>query len=425
MSDGGKKTKVFVISDHPYAPSGVGTQTKYIIETLLQTGRFQIFCFGGAVKHDNYQPQRTQEWGEDLTIFPVDGYGNQEMVRSMISQHRPDILWFMTDPRFYEWLWDMENEIRPNLPMVYYHVWDNYPYPKFNKNFYESTDVIATISKVTDDIVKTVTPDVESHYIPHAVDTSIFKPLPKEMIKPLRAQQFGPKEEDLFVCFWNNRNARRKMSGSVIWWFNEWMEANNLGPDQARLIMHTDSKDPNGQDLDAIIGEIGAGDGRVMISRNKIAPNDLATLYNIADATINISDAEGFGLATLESLACGTPIIVNMTGGLQEQVHDGENWFGIGIEPASRAVIGSLQVPYIYEDRVSKEDFHNALTTMFAMSKEQRKKLGLEGRKHVEKNYNFDNFKTSWIELMDSVVEKHGSWETRKGYNSWQITEIK
>ena len=35
---------------------------------------------------------------------------------------------------------------------------------------------------------------------------------------------------------------------------------------------------------------------------------------------MNISDAEGFGLATLESLACETPIIVNMTGGLQEQV---------------------------------------------------------------------------------------------------------
>ena len=41
-------------------------------------------------------------------------------------------------------------------------------------------------------------------------------------------------------------------------------------------------------------------------------------LYNSVDCTINISDAEGFGLATLESLSCGVPIIVNMTGGLQQ-----------------------------------------------------------------------------------------------------------
>ena len=84
-------------------------------------------------------------------------------------------------------------------------------------------------------------------------------------------------------------------------------------------------------------------------------------MYNIADCTLNISDAEGFGLATLESLSCQTPIIVNMTGGLQEQVTDGDDWFGIGIEPASKAIIGSQSVPYIYEDRISKEDFKAAL----------------------------------------------------------------
>ena len=61
-------------------------------------------------------------------------------------------------------------------------------------------------------------------------------------------------------------------------------------------------------------------------------------MYKAADFTINISDAEGFGLATLESLSCGTPIIVNMTGGLQEQVTDGKNSFGFGIEPASKTV---------------------------------------------------------------------------------------
>ena len=50
-----------------------------------------------------------------------------------------------------------------------------------------------------------------------------------------------------------------------------------------------------------------------------------------------------------------------MTGGLQEQVTDGKDWFGIGIEPASKAVIGSQQVPFIYEDRICKEDFIAAL----------------------------------------------------------------
>ena len=417
-----KKIKVFVISDHPFAPSGVGTQTKYIIETLLKTGRYQFLCFGGAIKHDNYQPQKTEQWGDDWIIFPVDGYGTQEMVRSMLIQQKPDILWFMTDPRFYEWLWDMENEVRARCPMVYYHVWDNYPYPVYNRIKYESTDVIATISKVTDDVVANVAPTVERHYIPHAVDMDIFRPLDEEQINDFRRQQFGEDSEDKFICFWNNRNARRKMSGSIIWWFNEWAE--KVGPDKVRLIMHTDPKDPNGQDLEAIVSQLNAHDGRILLSKEKVDPGYLGAMYNMADVTINLSDAEGFGLATLESLSCATPIIVNMTGGLQEQVTDGKNWFGIGIKPASRAVIGSQSVPFIYEDRVSKEDFIKALDKMYSLSKEDRRELGLRGREHVEKNYNFENFCQSWVQLMDSVYERYGSWENRKGHESWKFLEV-
>ena len=109
MSD---KIKIFTISDHPLSPSGVGTQTKYMIEGMLKTGKYQFVSFGGAIKHPNHEPQRTEEWGDDWIIWPVNGYGNPDMVRAMIHQQKPDILWFMTDPRFFGWLWEIEDEIR-------------------------------------------------------------------------------------------------------------------------------------------------------------------------------------------------------------------------------------------------------------------------------------------------------------------------
>ena len=112
--------------------------------------------------------------------------------------------------------------------------------------------------------------------------------------------------EDKFVIFWNNRNARRKQSGSLIFWFKEFLD--KVGHDKATLIMHTDVKDPHGQDLEAIIHGLGLTNGEVIFSVNKYPPDVIAKLYNIADCTINISDAEGFGLATFESLACETPI---------------------------------------------------------------------------------------------------------------------
>jgi len=420
-----KKIKVLVLADHPLSPSGVGSQTKYVIEALLKTEKFSFVCFGGAIKHERYDPIKVDPWGEDWVIFPTDGYGNQDLLRSAIRSHKPDMLWFMTDPRFFGWLWDMEDEIRPLMPMVYYHVWDNKPYPMFNKAFYESTDYIAAISKVTDDIVKNVAPDVPSKYIPHAVDSNIFMKLPDDHIEMFKKEHFGEAYEKVagkFMFFWNNRNARRKQSGSLIFWFKDLLD--RIGHDKAMLLMHTDVHDVHGQDLVAIINNLGLTNGEVMFSRDKVSPQILSHMYNMADCTVNVADAEGFGLATLESLSCETPIVVTMTGGLQEQVTDGEEWFGIGLEPASKAIIGSQEVPYIYEDRVNGKEVTDALEKMYNMTKEDRKALGVKGREHVMKNYNFESFEKTWQDYMLSINEKHGSWETRKGYKSWELIEV-
>ena len=416
-----EKTKILVLADHPFTPSGVGTQTKYFCEALLNTGRYSIVCLGGAIKHEDYQPMKTEEWGDDWVIFPVNGYGNQDHIRSMMRNHKPDLVWFMTDPRFWTWLWAIDNEIRINAPMVYHHVWDNFPAPMFNKPYYDSNDKIVCISKVTHEIVKTVSPDVDSVYLPHAVNGEIFKPMPDSVKTDIRKNAMNI-DDDKMVFFWNNRNARRKQSGSVIFWFKQFLD--KVGHDKATLLMHTDPHDGHGQNLIHIMEHLGLDNGQLFFSTAKLPPEKLAEIYNSADCTINISDAEGFGLATLESLSCGTPVIVNMTGGLQEQVTDGNNWFGIGIEPCSKAVIGSQDVPYIYEDRISDKDFVDALTKIYEMSEEEREALGAAGREHVLKNYNFENFNNDWVKVIDETIEKHGSWETRKNHNTYKFTEL-
>ena len=426
-----KKKTILVLSDHPLSPSGVGTQTKYMIEALLKTGRYKFICLGGAIKHLDYTPQKIDPWGEDWKVFPIDGYGSPEIIRSVMQKERPDVLWFMTDPRFFGWLWEMEHEIRVNMPMVYYHVWDNYPYPKFNRRFYRSTDEVVCISKVTYDIVQTTAPAVSSHYHPHAVNSEVFKKLTSaeqlEAIKSCREKIINvskgvAQNPNKKIFIWNNRNARRKQSGTLIWWFKEWLD--KVGHDKAALVMHTDAQDPHGQDLPHIIEELKATDGQVLLSTNKVSPEELAIMYNAADYTINISDAEGFGLGTLESLSCGTPIIVSMTGGMQEQVTNGKDWFGWGIQPVSKSVIGSLQVPYIYEDRISQEDFEKVMTKALNLPKSKYKKLSEAGIQHVKDNFSFENYEKGWINMMDNFVEKHGSWENRKGYQSWKILEV-
>jgi glycosyltransferase involved in cell wall biosynthesis len=417
-----KKITVLTLGDMPFSPSGVGIQTKQICEALLDSGKFRVVSIGGAVKHPQYKPVKTDKYEDDWIVYPVDGFGNADVIRSIMRNTKPDILWFMTDPRFYEWLWMMEDEIRPLIPMIYYHVWDNYPLPHYNKPWYTSTDKVVAISKVTHNVVKGVTPEVESEYLPHAVDQSVFKKMGKEEVLAARKDNFPKWENDKFLFLWNNRNARRKMSSSVIWWFNTFLD--EVGRDKACLIMHTDPNDPNGPNLNANITKLDLLNGEVLMSAQKLPPEHLAMMYNMADCTINISDAEGFGLSTLESLACGTPIMVNMTGGLQEQVTDGENWFGVGIEPISKALVGSQNVPYIYEDRINEKQFVDALKEIYYTPRTTLEEMGEAGLAHVEKNYNFDKYKERWVQIMLDLHEKHGSWETRKNYKAWACMEV-
>ena len=275
-----EKKKILVIADSPLVPSGVGTQTKYMIESLLKTGKYRFYCLAGAIRHPNYNLQMVEPWNDDWMIKPVDGYGNAQIIRNVISEYKPDVLWFMTDPRFYTWLWDISSEIRKNIPMVYYHVWDNYPSPMYNKKFYESNDVICTISKLTDDIVRDVAPDVKTIRIPHTVDTDIFSKKSSDSDLEMRKKMVDD-PEDKIIFFWNNRNARRKQPGSLMFWFNEFL--NRVGKDKAVLVMHTEPKDPNGQDLVKIIERLNLTTGEIALSTNKLSPQDLAKVYSAVD----------------------------------------------------------------------------------------------------------------------------------------------
>ena len=83
-----KKTKILVLADHPLSPSGVGTQTRYMIEALLKTGRYSFICLGGAMKHASYDPIAVDPWGDDWRVIPIDGYGSAaELLREMIDSY--------------------------------------------------------------------------------------------------------------------------------------------------------------------------------------------------------------------------------------------------------------------------------------------------------------------------------------------------
>jgi glycosyltransferase involved in cell wall biosynthesis len=400
-----------------------------LLEGLLRTEKYKFVCLGGALKHPSMQPQMVapDEFGEgNWLIFPVLNHGDKQTLRHFLHTERPDAILLVTDPRFFTWVWEMEDEIRSVCPILYWHVWDNDPIPKYNEMFYRSTDAIGCISLKTFGIMQALKhPNFE--YIPHALPDQLFKPLPDEEVEQFKAENYGPHADKKFIVMWNNRNARRKQTGDVVATFAAF--AKLVGKENVALFMHTSSSDPEGQNILAVADRYDIGDC-LIVSEERVESGIINRFYNVADVTINIASNEGFGLSSLESVYAGTPILNHMTGGLQFQVGDwwrhlkefwdqeklylaarralkspDFNYWGIPVFPASRSCTGSQQIPYIYDDRVSHEDVVAGLVKLYEMGRKKRRELGQRGREWALREFALQDMIGKWDTLMEKTVQ--------------------
>lgn len=405
------KYKILTISDHPLVPSGVGLQTRYLIEGLLKTGKYQFRSFGAAIKHADYRPVKIVEYGDDWVIYPTDGYGNPVALREILDYEKPDALWFVTDPRFYIWLFEMADEVLDRgIPMMWWSIWDNLPTPQFNKLFYDTCSFVGCISKLTHGILKDLSLSHKSEYIPHAVDKNIFNIIDENKVMQEKIKILGKEKKDSFVLFYNSRNARRKKTSDAVAAFK--MFADKIGDQEGEkcfFLVHSDPHDQEGADLFEVCKMLGLKNSQISFSTEKLMFDKLSMLYNIADATICVSAEEGFGLSSLESLMCGTPVISSKTGGLQEQNIDPDTKeiFGSQLDPAAKLLVGSQQIPYIYSDHVSHEQICDALVQMNSLSRQQRKEIGKRARESVLKRYDLDIMVSQWDKALMKYIEDY------------------
>ncbi len=412
------KKKILVLSDHALSTSGVGVQTRHLIQGLLEKNRYTFRQFGAALKHQDYS---TIAVNDDFIIKPIDGFGDRDLIRVTLATEKPDALLIFTDPRFFIWLFEMEDEVHQICPIIWWHVWDNTPYPDYNTTLYQSTDLINCHSHHTYSQLKDRFPG-KVNFIPHTVPKDIFKKLKKEDVENHKISLLGVERKDDFVGIWVNRNAKRKRSSDVIESWKIFLE--NLeekeGHRKATLIMHCDPYDPEGANLIQVSEMLGVQDN-IVFSNERLEFDQMNILYNISDFCLNISFAEGFGLSTLESMQAGTPIIAQKTGGLTRQVVDhrdgSENGFALDVE--MRTLVGSQNVPYIYEDYVSSETVADSIMKMYLADTAERTRLSEKVIKYVESEFNYSDMIDAWDKtLWDSIQ----NWKER--YERYSVRKV-
>ena len=456
------KKKILLLSDDLRMSSGIGTMSKeFVLGTVQHYDWIQI---GGAIKHpengkvvDMNESVKNETGVEDakLKIFPVDGYGNPDLLRQIMSSEKPDAIMHYTDPRFWGWLYEMEHEIRREIPIFYYNIWDDLPAPQYNEFFYESCDLIMNISKQTVAMVKDVAKkkprtEWDNTYIPHGISEKYFYPISvfDEEYKQVESMKKQLTDDDVeFIVFYNNRNIRRKMTGDVILAFKTFCDMlPKEEADKCALLMHTQPIDENGTHLPNVVKAI-CPDTKVYFSDRKLEPKQLNHLYNLADVTINIASNEGFGLGTCESMMCGTPIILNVTGGMQDQcgfkykdkfltyedydwvksLHDDRKWannpdltWGKWVKPvwpSNRALVGSIPTPYIFDDRCRFDDAAQAMKDWYDMDSDERKECGIKGHEFVKRDDVMMSAKAMCQNFIDHMDKGFEMWKPRKPYS--------
>jgi glycosyltransferase involved in cell wall biosynthesis len=416
-----QRKKILFICDDIRMHSGVATMAREIV--LGTSHHYNWVVIGAAIDHpeagqrldlSEATNKETENSDSNVVIYPNNGYGNADLIRYMLKTEKPDGLMFFTDPRYYDWLFAIENEVRKQIPMIYLNIWDDLPAPLYNRAFYESCDALLAISKQTKNINEMVLGKRADgkviSYVPHGINEKHFYPIntSEEMaqLQLMKSKLFGDKKFD-FVLFFNSRNIRRKCVSDLLAAYKIFLDTlPKEKADKIALVLHTQIIDGNGTDLDAVKTLLFGKKSNIFFSDQRLESKDMNLLYNIADVTVLPSSNEGWGLALTEAMMAGRMIIANVTGGMQDQMRfedeEGKwieftpefpsNHFGtykkhgkwaVPVFPNNMSLVGSPVTPYIWDDRLDFRDLALAIQKVYEMSPEERQENGKAAREWV------------------------------------------
>ena len=454
-----ERKNILLLCDDIRLHSGIGTMAKEIV--LNTSHHFNWVNLGAAIKHPeqgksfDLSSQVNEIIGipdSDVKVIPWDGYGNDQIVRQLINQEKPDAILHFTDPRYWTWLYRMEKEIRTKIPMIFYTIWDDLPYPMYNRDFYRSDDMLLCISKQTKNLVKNVLKDYpkedwQVQYVPHGIDEKNFFPIANDLEFEVFKDKFFEDKEYDFVAFWNNRNIRRKNPGDVV---TAWKIFTDQLPkekaERCLLILHTDPVDNNGTDIPAVIETMCDPEvNKIKFTNGKCEDKQLNYYYNLADVQFMMTDNEGWGLSLTEGLMAGNMIIAPVQGGMQDQMRfedEKGDWidftsdwptnsngrykkcgeWAIPMFGKTRSLKGSPQTPYIYSTQVDIEDAGLALLSCYNLGKEEIQRRGLEGRKWLMSEESRMTSKGMGQNFIDNINTLFKNWKPLEKFSIEKVT---
>ena len=467
------KLRIMPVSDSPWAPTGFGTNTKNIAAILHNEGHH--IGYGGCQNpvHSKWQTPWPLGQTEKVVTFenlPIIAPGQEKFGEKSFPQwvkgFRPDLILGHLDFQMFKHMTDAKNPTHVQLPMyndkgvilsrkertellnrAYKDMargppwklaciipYDGEPSIPAWGDQLKSIDYGVAMSKYGQQGLKKDF-GYDTTYIPHGVDTKLFKPI----MKPKYGKDMDKPNAFIVGCV--ARNQHRKNIPRLIKGYAQFVQKNKLTPDETKLILHMDWNDAMGWKFPDFAAQYGLEEYLLpplmgtLDAGQAITEEDMANLYNCMDVFVLPTAGEGFGIPTLEAMSCGVPICVtNYTTGYElVKSEDAENeevpMFPLGghqndASPNGRDYLEEsdicergILIPYkdMWWDTPARAAPQRAIASENAISEaldyyfnnpDKRIAAGKAGRLHAKKYYSWEVIGKKWIDWVSKINEE-------------------
>jgi glycosyltransferase involved in cell wall biosynthesis len=309
--------RILWLSNAPWAQSGYGEQTALFVPRLQALGHEMAIAANFGLQGATFPL--------DVPVYPANGDWGNPSIGTFAADFKADVVITLCDS------WVMKPDMWPDVRMAIWAPIDHYPLPPAVLAVlnHERVQPIA-MSRDGEGWMRKF--KLEPLYVPHGVDTGLFRPQP-ELKDKVREEMGIPQDAFLVGMVGANRgwhpDLPRKAFPQAFYAFAELARER---PDMW-LYVHTQlAPNPPGTNLETLCKVLSIEAG-LPIERVKFPPphiwqlgfprSEMASLYQAFDVLLNPSMGEGFGIPVLEAQACGVPVIASNHSAMAELTQAG------------------------------------------------------------------------------------------------------
>lgn len=399
--------KILLVSDSPYATTGLGRMSKYFLKMLpdyewsiwgtlhpdfdLRKGRYLAHYEEKDFRNTKFKIVSPRSFTDDQ--FGLD------LVPDFIKSEQPDFLITSMDMHrtfsMVQQIKDLQFTLEKKFKWINYFPMDREDFKPLEIDAFRFPDINVCITNFGVDKIHSINSKIKIEQIYHPLDLNEFPEVDQKEVIEFKQKTWPNSKPDTYLVGHVSRSFSRKDTPRLVMCFINFLKQTQ----NTSTYIHGSRVTVEGLDLGQLVIENEAPKHRVAFLPSTINEVDgissevLNKIYRSFDQFVTVSCGEGFGYSTVEAMACKVPIIAPQNTSFTELI--GES--GYLIKPTEMAFVNNKSTamwPVVNIDQVVKQMLY-----VYEHQEEAKEKIQ-EGYDFVKKYLNLDTIANQWRKIL-------------------------